>query len=38
MYQAITYATPAHVQRQGLVRLEGWQDNHAIYLHTLATP
>jgi CRISPR-associated protein Cas5t len=38
MYQAITYATPAHVQREGLVRLEGWQDNHAIYLHTLATP
>jgi CRISPR-associated protein Cas5t len=33
MYQAIRHETPARVRREGLVRVEGMLDQHAIYLH-----
>lgn len=36
MYQVIRYDAPARIRREGLVSVEGMEDGHAIYLHTLA--
>lgn len=37
MYQVVKHDTPAHIRREGLVHVQDLSEEHAIYLHTLAS-